>query len=236
MPTLQTSPRAGLAPLRRRARRLVRRHRRPLGALLVGVAALLALQQLRPPPTPTVPVVVADRLLAAGTVLQPSDLTLRQVPVEAVAPSAVADPERLVGRTLAGPVPAGEPLSTARLRGPQLLAGQPQGTVALPVRVADTGAAALLAAGDRIDLLAALPDDDGATGLVVAEALPVLLVGAGTGAGSGGGLLGPGAGAGPVSSVGEAGGLVVVAASRAVARDIVAAAAASPLWFTLAPG
>jgi hypothetical protein len=36
--------------------------------------------------------------------------------------------------------------------------------------------------------------------------------------------------------VGEAGGLVVVAASRAVARDIVAAAAASPLWFTLAPG
>lgn len=234
MPSPQSSPAAGLARLRRRARRLVRRHRRSLGALLVGVAALLALQQLRPPPPPTVPVVVADRELPAGTVLQPSDLALRQVPAEAVAPSALADPDRAVGRTLAGPVPRGEPLSTARLRGPELLAGQPEGTVALPVRVADAGAAALLAPGDHIDLLAALPGDDGGTGIVVAEALPVLLVGTGGGGGSDGGLLG--SGAGPVSTAGDPGGLVVVATSRAAARDIVAATAASPLWFTLSPG
>jgi hypothetical protein len=112
-----------------------------------------------------------------------------------------------------------------------MLAGQPEGTVALPIRVADAGASALLAPGDRIDLMAALPGEHGATGVVVAEALPVLLVGAD--AGPGGGLLGSGTGTSPLSASGDPGGLVVVATTRAAARDIVAAAAASPLWFTL---
>nr|MBA3619744.1 Flp pilus assembly protein CpaB [Acidothermales bacterium] len=63
----------------------------------------------------------------------------------------------VVGRLLAAPARRGELLTDARLLGPGLLAGYPEGLVAAPVRIADSGAVSLLRAGDRIDVLAADP-------------------------------------------------------------------------------
>jgi hypothetical protein len=88
------------------------------------------------------------------------------------------------GRTLAAPVRRGEPVTDVRLVGPGLADGHP-GLTAVPVRLPDAGMVGLLAAGDRIDLVAADPQGTGAR--VVAAGVPVLAVpGAGSEAGNGG--------------------------------------------------
>jgi Flp pilus assembly protein CpaB len=98
-----------------------------------------------------VPVVVAARDLASGATLTSADLAVRRYPV-AVAPTGPT--VRALGRTLAGPVTQGEPITGVRLVSPSLLSGYP-GLVALPVRLSDADAAGLLRAGDHVDLVAA---------------------------------------------------------------------------------
>jgi Flp pilus assembly protein CpaB len=215
---------------------MLRRHRRTLGAALVAAAVLVLATQLRPPPPATVPVVVAARDLPAATTLSADDLTVVPVPPAGAGPASLTDPADLLGRVLAGPVPSGEALSSSRLRGPSVLAAQPPGTVALPLRLADAGAAALLAGGDRIDVLTAVADDvDGTRGVTVAEDVPVLLVPTLEGIGSGLGTLGSDAPVDPLAGDGLAGGLVVVATTTGQARDLVAAGSQAPLWFVLRP-
>ncbi|MFN8195762.1 MAG: SAF domain-containing protein [Nocardioidaceae bacterium] len=135
----------------RSVRRAVLLRRRPLAALLAGLAVLGALRVVSPPPPPSVTVTVAARDLAAGTVLTASDLT-----VVAMTPGSV--PDGLAGapggRTLAAPLRRGEPVTDLRLVGPGLASGYP-GLVVLPVRFPDQAAASLLRPGDDIDVLAA---------------------------------------------------------------------------------
>jgi hypothetical protein len=68
-------------------------------------------------------------------------------------------------------VRSGEPVTDVRLVAPSLLAGYPD-RVALPVRIADADAVALLRAGDHVDLVAADPRRGTAT--YVAVDVPVL--------------------------------------------------------------
>jgi Flp pilus assembly protein CpaB len=154
--------------LRRRLRRTVLARRRPLAAACAGVAVLAAIHAARPQPVPTVPVRVAAHDLPSGTVLAGSDLVTRRYPA-AVAPVGSASPA--VGRTLAAPVRAGEPVTDVRLVAPSLVSGYP-GRVALPVRVADADAVALLRVGDRVSLVAA--DPRRGTASYVAVDVPVL--------------------------------------------------------------
>jgi Flp pilus assembly protein CpaB len=84
----------------------------------------------------------------------------------------VSDGSReVVGRTLAAPLRAGEPVTDVRLVGPALTDGYP-GLDAVPVRLPDPGMVALLRVGDRVDLVSADPQGGDAT--VVATGLPVL--------------------------------------------------------------
>jgi Flp pilus assembly protein CpaB len=146
-------------PARRRERvhRAIRRavlaRRRPLAAACLAVAVLTSLHEVRPHPGPQVTVAVAARDLDSGTVLSAHDLVDRRYPAE-VAP--VGTLSTAVGRTLAAPVRAGEPVTDVRLVAPSLVSGYP-GRVALPVRVADADAVGLLKVGDTIDLVAADP-------------------------------------------------------------------------------
>jgi Flp pilus assembly protein CpaB len=196
-----------LVRLRRVGRRLLLSRRRPVAALCAGVAVLGVVHAVRPPSPATVAVTVAARDLDSGTVVTPADVTTRRYPA-AVAPGG-SDPAA-VGRTLAGPVRAGEPITDVRLVGPSLVAGYPD-RVALPVRIADADAVGLLQTGDRVDLVAADPRRGSAS--YVAIDVPVLSL--------------------PVPSAGEveggaAGRLIVVAASPSDV-DAIAAAAAGDL-------
>lgn len=162
-----------------RVRLFVRRHRRGLAFLLGCTGVLLALSALRQP-EPHWLALVAARDLPAGHQLAPDDLV--QVPVTTAAHprSAATDRASLVGRSLASDVDEGEVLIERRLAGQGLLAGAPEGHVAITVRVDDFAEVAFLRPGDRVDVLAASRASEvsgpSRAAEVVASGVPVLAV------------------------------------------------------------
>ena len=190
----------GLAP--RALLRAAARHRALLAAGLAAASVATGLSAVAPPPPATVQVLTAAHDLPPGAVLAPEDLAPAAVPVELVPQGALTDLGATAGRLVAGPVRRGEPLTDVRLLGSALL---PRGAqVAAPVRLAEPATAALVQAGDTVDVLSASPEG-GAAADVVATALPVLSV--------------------PdlPDAAGE-GALVVLAASRSTAARLAAAA------------
>ena len=155
--------------------------RRLLAALLTTVAVAAGVRAVTPPAPERVSVLVAAHDLSPGTVLASTDLragsfTPGAVPAGALPGQATG---AAVGRTLAAPMAAGEPLLPLRLVGPDLAAAYAP-RVALPLRLPDAAIAALLRVGDRIDLLASDPQTGGAVtaasagAAVVASGVPVL--------------------------------------------------------------
>jgi Flp pilus assembly protein CpaB len=199
--------------IRRTVRRVVLSRRRPLAAVCAALAVVAGLRAVRPPDPPTVGVVVAAHDLTSGTVLTPDDLVVRRFPVGSAPAGSATD---AVGRTLAAPVRAGEPVTDVRLVGPSVVAGYP-GRVALPVRIADGDAVALLRPGDRIGLVAA--DPRRGTASYVAVDVPVLSV--------------PEPHADDPGSAGLSGRLVVVAALPSEVDQIAAAAATDLLGIVI---
>lgn len=160
-----------LLALRRRLRALRRAvlvRRRSLAALLVAVATLIGVRSLAAPAPATIAVPVAARDLPAGEVLGADDLaTARFAP--GTEPSRLA-PDA-VGRVLAAPLSAGEPVTGPRLVGSGLAQAHPTLT-ALPVRLPDPGMVGLLRVGDRVDLIATDPE----SGTAATLALDVLVL------------------------------------------------------------
>lgn len=156
------------ASLLRPVRRAVLARRRLLAALLAAVAVAAGLHAATAAPPAEAPVLVAARDLASGTRLTAKDVRTVGFAPGSAPSGTVPDP---VGRTLAAPLRAGEPVTDVRLLGPALTDGYP-GLVAVPVRLPDAGMASLLRVGDRIDLVAADPQRP--TAAVVATDLPVL--------------------------------------------------------------
>lgn len=206
--TSWTLPASRLRSRWRRTRRAVLARRRALAALLVAAAALAGLRAVAAPAPDTVDVLVAAHDLPAGEPLRTEDLTQVAWPTG----TAPAGPADAVGRVLAAPLRAGEPVTDVRLTGPDLASTTP-GLAAVPIRLPDPGIAGLLRAGDRVDLLATDPAD-GVTEEVAAQVL-VLAV-PGTGHDDAGGSHG---GAGSV----PAGRLVVVAVPPGLVPTLVSA-------------
>lgn len=162
------SPRA-----RRFARRLrvhLWRRRHLLAAAALGLAAVLAVHEIRPAPPPTEPAVVLSAPRPAGALLGPTDLVIRPVPDGFLPSGALRDPLDALGARLAVGLPAGFPLVDGVLVGPRLASAAPPGSVVVPLRLADPDVAALLDAGDRVDILQA-PPDGGAARLVARNLL-----------------------------------------------------------------
>jgi pilus assembly protein CpaB len=108
------------------------------------------------------PVLAAAHDLGPGAVLRSVDVRLVQFDRALVPAGALQSARSALGRTVAGSVRRGEPITDVRLVGPGLTSGlrQPD-SVAVPVRLADGESAALLRAGDRVDLLATPADGAG---------------------------------------------------------------------------
>jgi Flp pilus assembly protein CpaB len=154
----------------RAVRRAVLARRRLLAALLTAVGVAAGMHAATAPPPAAVEVTVAARDLPAGTVLAPADLRRVGFAPGSVPAGASYD---AVGRTLAAPLRAGEPVTDVRVVGPALTEGYP-GLTAVPVRLPDAGMAGLLRVGDVVDLVSADPQGGGAS--VVATGVPVLAV------------------------------------------------------------
>jgi Flp pilus assembly protein CpaB len=193
--------------------------RRVAAALLAAVAVVSGLRAVSPDAPPTRTVWAAARDLSGGRPLVAADLRRLALPAAAVPRGAVAAGERLVGRLVAAPMRRGEPFTDVRLLEPGLLAALDRpDLVAVPVSVADgAAAAALVQAGDTVDVLAV---GDPATGRAggpetVAAGVRVLSVPAESALG------------------GDGGGVVVLAVSRTQAAALAEAAAGARLSLAL---
>lgn len=199
---------------------LVARYRGVIAGSCAGVAVLAALPALAPGAPATVPVLTAARDLRWGLTVDADDLVVTRMPAGSVPDGALTAAADARGRLLASPVRRGEPITDVRLVGPGLLA-EP-GLVAVGVRIADAGTAALLRAGAVVDVLAASPGDDfarpvgSATAEIVASAVRVLAVPGGR-------------------RLGLDGALVLVAATEPQATRLAAAAATGRLSVALRP-
>jgi hypothetical protein len=106
--------------------------------------------------------------------LAADDLRLVDRVVDAVPTGAVGSaPAALAGRTLTGPMRAGETLTDWRLVESLPVEAVPHGQVLTAVRLADPAALALLEPGRRIDLVAADPTGEVAAAVVASDALVI---------------------------------------------------------------
>lgn len=181
-----------------------------------------ALLVLRPPPPPTVEVLVAARDLSALEPLTEADTAVRAFPEPLVPVGALPPDHPAAGSSLRSPVRAGEVLTGVRLADPPA-AGHGPDLVAAPVRVADPGAVALLRPGSRIDVLAAVGDplftEHTGHGAAAARTLvtdrPVIAV------------------PGTASATAERGALVLIAVTEAEARSLAGHALGGELSITI---
>jgi pilus assembly protein CpaB len=130
-----------------------------------GLAALLAARMLRTPPTsagsegvPAVSVVVANRDMNVGTLIQQEDIRMVDWPAGQVPVGYPTSAAEVVGRGLLTPVRTNEPLLAGKLANPELGGGMhimiPEGMRAMSVRVDDVvGVAGFVLPGTRVDVV-----------------------------------------------------------------------------------
>lgn len=147
-----------MAHLTRSFRPLLWRYRWFVVALCLALATWVVVGELRPPPAPTVPVLVTARDVPAGTVLTAADLRLEPA---THAPDGIVGSDIAVGSRLTVGLPAGVPVVDTMLLGPGLADAAPPGWVVVPVPLADPVLADLVRVGDRIDLYLAAADTGG---------------------------------------------------------------------------
>lgn len=124
------------------------------------------------------PIVVAAHDLPAGTVLHSADVRLFRWDPHQIPPRALRSLDRALGVTIAAGMDQGEPITTARIRGPGVTTGLAAGLVAVTVTITGPSTLSLIRAGDRVDLLATTPADARTLGpaRVVASDVRVLAV------------------------------------------------------------
>lgn len=147
-------------------------HRRPLAAAFAALAVLAALQALEPD-DPGVPVTVAARDLDSGHVIAAGDLRLVSLP-QAARPSHPLSRADALGRRVAGPIRAGEPITDRQVIEPRDLSGHGTDAVLSLVRLDDPVSLAGLRVGDQIAVVATATDAEDAH--VVAEDAVIALL------------------------------------------------------------
>src|SRR5262245_26100043 len=117
--------------------RAVGRHRRLLASLAAAATVYFSLTALSPGPPGMTTVVAAAHDLPGGSPVTSGDLASTALPKQAVPAGAFRTAPAVVGRILAAPVRAGEPLTDARFVAPGLVRHLPGDAVAYPVRIDD---------------------------------------------------------------------------------------------------
>lgn len=204
---------AELRDIKTRLRRRFLRHRRVVVAGLAALAVVSVVRVVAPTPPATSPLVVAAHDLLSGSVIGPDDIALVRMAADLIPTGSATSAAGLVGRIVAGPMRAGEPLTDRRIVGAALVAGYPTGLVAAPVRIQDADVVSLLRVGDRIDIYSSNGDPAVPAPRVVSDAPVVTLP--------------------SLDSTGRDGALVVLAVSSADAARLAQASATTSLSVSL---
>ncbi|MBS4103013.1 SAF domain-containing protein [Tsukamurella paurometabola] len=131
--------------------------RRAAAAALAVLALGVALTSR--PSGPQAQVVIAARELGPGGRLTGDDLALRTVPAELAPQDALTSPGDAVGRSVTGPVGAGEILTGRRVLTDRTAGQIRPGARLVPVSLQDSATMDLLRAGDVVDVVAQRKDD-----------------------------------------------------------------------------
>ncbi|NLE79405.1 MAG: flagellar biosynthesis protein FlgA [Rhodococcus sp.] len=157
-------------------------HARRIAAAVLALAAVVIAFR-GDPGSDHVSVVVAARDLQPGMVLTAQDLEIVEREAHSIPEGTQAITSSVVGRTLAGPTRAGEPLTDVRLLGPRLAdaATGIEDARIVPLRLADPRVAGLLREGDLVDVLTIAPetspgDDKNPGAAIIAAGAVVVLV------------------------------------------------------------
>ncbi len=154
-------------------RRFIFQHHRLLAAICAGLAVLAGLSAVRQSPDGVL-VLVARNDLASGHVIEAADVRTALVPSRA-RPTHALTTSAAVGRRVAGPMRAGEPLTDYRVLQPNILDGYGPDAVLTNIVVADIGGSAGVQVGDRIDVIAVDPHGE-SKAEVVARGVEVVTV------------------------------------------------------------
>lgn len=179
--------------------------RRAAAAALAVLALVVALTSR--PSGPQAQVLVAARELGPGGRLTAEDVAVRTVPAELAPQDALAAPDDAVGRSVTGPVGAGEILTVRRVLTDRTAGQIRPGARLVPVSLQDSATMDLLRPGDVVDVVAQRKDDSPA---VLARSATV--------------AVGPAAQAGRQQAR-----TAMLAMSEAEAHAVAAAALSSPL-------
>ena len=130
---------------------LIRRHRRGVAAVLVGVSVFAGLSAVTGKDSADlVTVVVASRLVAAGSTVTDVDVRLARMPRQAVPDGVLSQTREAVGKVAGTGVRAGQILTDLTLVGGTTI----DGTVVLSVKLDNPELAALAPPGTRVTLYA----------------------------------------------------------------------------------
>ncbi|MCA0156665.1 SAF domain-containing protein [Tsukamurella sp. M9C] len=131
--------------------------RRAAAAALAVLALIVAVTSR--PSGPQAQVLVAARELGPGGRLTVEDLAVRTVPAELAPQDALTGPDDAVGRSVTGPVGAGEILTGRRVLTDRTAGYIRPGSRLVPVSLQDAATMDLLRAGDVVDVVAQRKDD-----------------------------------------------------------------------------
>lgn len=155
--------------------RLLQRFRIPLAIIMGLGAAAASVLAGGEGPVETASALRVTTDVAAGERLSGTAVEEVQVDTAAVPGDYSTRMEDVLGQQVAVPLPQGALIYPDQLVGPGLLAGQPFGTVAVPVRPADPAMVALLTPGQRVDVLVSSDSpEQGSSSEPVASEVPVL--------------------------------------------------------------
>jgi len=130
---------------------LIRWHRRGVAAVLAGVVVFAALSAVTAKDSSDlVTVVVASRLVAAGSTVTDSDVRLARMPPQAVPEGVITQAQDAVGKVAGTGIRAGQILTDLTLVG----GTETDGTVVLSVRLDNPELASLAPPGTRVTLYA----------------------------------------------------------------------------------
>jgi pilus assembly protein CpaB len=142
-------------------------HRRGVAAVLVGVTVFAGLSALTgKESSDVVSVVVAARLVAAGSTVSGSDVKLARVPRTAVPEGVLTEVGEAVGKVAGSGIRSGQMLTDLTLVG----GATSDGTLVLSVRLDNPELAALAPAGTRVTLYATTSAQPVATHVLVVAA------------------------------------------------------------------
>jgi len=182
---------------------LLVRYRRSISAVLAGLGVLLITSILAP--KPGVEVFVASKDLAAGSKLTVNDFSTGEVAKNQLWSTVISTPDQIMGKTLARPLAANQPISASDLMGTALLAGLPGDFVAISLSVHSSTNLSLLSPGAQVDIYATSTDGLN-TGVLVASRAIILSLGSSEN--------------GTMFSTGSSAGGIIVAVDSLAAIDI----------------